>query len=366
MSDKNAHITGLGLALPAHWVTQADSARHALSTSQATNGQRNFAERVYQNAGIASRHSVLLEASSAEGQPVQQSYYLPQDDANPTGPSTAQRMHSYREHAAPLACRAAEKALAESGVDRSDITHLVTVSCSGFYSPGYDIQMIQQLDLNPQTTRTHVGFMGCHGALNGLRVAKAIAEADPDARVLMACVELCSLHYHYDWTPQRIVSNSLFADGAASVVVRAGGEAEDVALRNNWSEVVPGTLDAMTWSIGDHGFEMTLSPTVPELIHKRLPSVLSSWLAEHGMTIQDIDAWAVHPGGPKILEAVEEALELKAGALRASRDVLSRYGNMSSPTLLFVLNELQQQRRTGPTVMLGFGPGLTIECALVG
>lgn len=361
-----ASIAGLGLALPEHWVTQADATRHALATSRATNGQRNFAERVYQNAGITSRHSVLLEASSVEGQPVRQSYYLPQDEENPAGPTTGERMETYREKAGHLACRAARRALAESGAEERQVTHLVTVSCSGFYAPGYDVELIQDLGLDTQTSRTHLGFMGCHGAMNGLRVAKALAESDPNACVLMVCVELCSLHYHYDWTPQRIVSNSLFADGAAAALIRFSGEDDGIPIRSNWSEVVPDTLDAMTWGIGDHGFEMTLSPAVPELIQQVLPSRLAGWLAEHGLTKDDIAGWAIHPGGPKILEACEDTLELPVGALRASRDVLSKYGNMSSPTLLFVLDELAKQRELGPTVMLGFGPGLTIECALVG
>lgn len=360
-----ASIDGIGLALPEHWVTQQDATQHALATSLASNGQRNFAERVYSNAGIMSRHSVLLEASSQVGEPVQQSYYHPASEENRNGPSTADRMESYKQHASTLAHQAASEALADAGVEPGQVTQLVTVSCSGFYAPGFDVSLIQGLPLDAQVGRTHVGFMGCHGALNGLRVARMMADADPSACVLLVAVELCSLHYQYDWTPQRIVSNSLFADGAAALVLR-GGDSDGLPVRDNWSHVAPDSVDAMTWNIGDHGFEMTLSPEVPTLIDQTLPTQMQAWLARHDLTIETVRNWAVHPGGPKILEACESALNLPPSALAASRTTLSKYGNMSSPTVLFVLRELLRSNGPGPTVMLGFGPGLAIEAALVG
>lgn len=306
--------------------------------------------------------------SSSNGQPAEQAFFQAPNEARPFGPSTADRMRAYRQGANDLAARAASAALANSGVDPAAVTHLVTVSCSGFAAPGFDIALFDRLPLPRQTSRTHVGFMGCHGALNGLRVAKAYVEADPTACVLLVAVELCSLHFQYDWTPQRIVANSLFADGAAAAVLQnaSPSDARVWSVRDNWSEVVPDSLDAMSWTIGDHGFEMTLSPEVPELIRTHLRSRMEGWLDRHGLNLAGVATWAIHPGGPRILDACAEALGLQPDALRASRGVLESYGNMSSPTLLFVLDTLRDRSSAGPCVALGFGPGLAIEAALLG
>jgi predicted naringenin-chalcone synthase len=211
-----------------------------------------------------------------------------------------------------------------------------------------------------------VGFMGCHGALNALRVARAFCLADRRATALVCCTELCSLHFQYNAAPQAIVSNSLFADGAGAVVVRAAEAHDDVRpwrLATHGSTVLPQTADAMSWKIGNHGFEMYLSPQVPELIHEHLQPWLDAWLAEQRVRRSDIRSWATTRRA-KILHACR-ALELPAGALDASWHVLSTYGNMSSPTVLFILDELQRRGAELPAVVLGFGPGLTVEAALL-
>jgi predicted naringenin-chalcone synthase len=357
-------IAGLGLALPEHSIAQHEAAQFALASCVATDKQRQLAPKLYQRSGVESRHSVLLTAST-NGQPAEQAYYEPPSDLRPYGPSTAQRMMVYREQAGDLATRAAEQALDTSCTPADSITHLVTVSCSGFYAPSFDVQMINRLGLSPKVPRTHVGFMGCHGALNGLRVAKAFAAADPSARVLLVAVELCSLHYQYEWTNERIVSNSLFADGAASLVVR--NEANALSPWNvydDFAEIVPDSEDAMSWAIGDHGFQMTLSAAVPELIRQELRGRMEGWLRQNRLAISDIAGWAIHPGGPRILHACQEALQLPDTALAASHETLRQYGNMSSPTVLFVLDKLRDAT-PGPVVMLGFGPGLAIEACLL-
>jgi predicted naringenin-chalcone synthase len=273
-------------------------------------------------------------------------------------------MQSYAEHAPKLAQTAALEALERGDTKPQQVTHLVSVSCSGFAAPGVDIELIELLGLPATTARTHVGFMGCHGMMNGLRVAQSYAKADADAVVLVVAVETCSLHYQYDWTPQNMVANSLFADGAAACVVRQNAPAK-LSLVDHFAELVPGTREAMTWKIADHGFEMTLSPLVPEWIGEGLRPRIEPWLARHKLSVADVSAWCVHPGGPKILEACAHALDLPNEALDASRDVLARCGNMSSPTVMFVLDELLKRGATSPIVMLGFGPGLAIEAALL-
>jgi len=251
-------------------------------------------------------------------------------------------------------------------VETSEITHLVTVSCTGFSAPGFDIELCQQLGLPAGVARTQIGFMGCHGLLNALRVANAFV-LNSQAVVLVCAVELCSLHQQYGGQADQIVSNSLFADGAAALVCRpaAAHSCHGPRLVSSESVIVPNTTDHMTWKIGNHGFEMTLSPKVPSVIRRQLKSFIDRWLRDHDLTSVDIDAWAVHPGGPRILDAVGESLELSHEALAASREVLYRYGNMSSPTVAFVLDRLGMMRSLDVCVLLGFGPGLTIEAALL-
>jgi predicted naringenin-chalcone synthase len=250
-------------------------------------------------------------------------------------------------------------------MDAESITHLVVVTCTGFYAPGIDVELIEELGLNRETERIQVGFMGCHGAINGLRVARGLIAADPAARVLMVCVELCSLHYQYGWDTDRVVSNAIFADGSAAVVLCGSEQTDGPELIATGSRLVEDSKEAMTWRIGDHGFEMTLSAEVPGLIEAKLHGFISDWLGKHGLRIEDVGGWDVHPGGPRILLAVENALGLPKESLTHSRTVLADHGNMSSATMLFIMRRFIDQAVPGPWVMLGFGPGLEIEVALV-
>jgi predicted naringenin-chalcone synthase len=277
-------------------------------------------------------------------------------------------MRRYDERVGPVARRAAAAALKEAAADPASVTHLVTVSCTGFAAPGFDLGLVKGLRLDPSVQRTHVGFMGCHGALNGLRVARALAASEPGSRVLVCAAELCSLHFRYGGGAGESVTNALFADGAAAVVAAPATEAPPGSWRvvANGSVLVPGTEDAMTWRVGDHGFEMTLSPEVPDLIRRHLADWLGGWLARRGLQTGDVGSWAVHPGGPRVLDAVRDALGLPGAALDDSRAVLASYGNMSSPTVLFILDRLVRRVAPRPCVALGFGPGLAVEAALIG
>jgi predicted naringenin-chalcone synthase len=295
------------------------------------------------------------------------SVFLPRGTADDWGPTTGQRMRQYAQGAGPLALAAAGRALAAAGLAPAAVTHLVTVSCTGFQAPGVDVELIRGLGLPAGTERTHVGYMGCHGALNGLRVARALTGSDPAARVLLCAVELCSLHYHYQWDPPKVIANALFADGAAAVVGTgaAAGTSPLWRLTASGSCVFPDSADAMTWTVGDHGFAMTLSRHVPGVIARHLRPWLAGWLDRHGLALAEVGSWAVHPGGPKILDAVEEALGLSREATRAAREVFAEHGNMSSPTVLFILDRLRARGEGRPCVALGFGPGLAVEAALL-
>lgn len=363
----SARIRGIGTAVPEARVSQERALELVLPLSGGGDRKHRLIAGLYRQSGIAFRHSVLLEETGAE---MGQSFYPPSRGPDDRGPSTALRMGRYGQEAGPLALRSARRALSAAGISSRSITHLVTVSCTGFAAPGIDVELIDSLGLPRTTSRTHVGFMGCHGAMNGLRMANAVVEADPAASVLVTAVELCSLHQQYGWDRDRVVANALFADGAASVVVdNVSGQADDappsLLLSGTGSTVYPETRDLMGWKIGDHGFEMQLSARVPDTIRRNLGGWLGPWLEWAGLGTRDVGAWAVHPGGPKILTAAMEGLGLDEAAMAPSRSVLSDFGNMSSPTVLFIMERLMRQRVPGPWVVLGFGPGLAVEAALV-
>lgn len=369
-------LAGMGCALPVGSLTQDDAANAAnrlrcFEDETAGHRQLQLLSALYRRSGVSTRHSVLLTAGDEQAVD-RQTFYEVAQDREDRGPSTSLRMQRFESEAPELAERASRMALDASSTAPGEITHLVTVSCSGFNSPGFDLALFPRLGLHAQTARTHVGFMGCHGALNGLRVARAVAASQPSAKVLLCAVELCTLHHQYTDDPQQIVANSLFADGAAAVVVRSAKTAG--AARNgqrHWQMVdsgsclVPDSELAMSWRIGDHGFCMTLSAQVPELIKSQLEPWLRGWLGGHGLKLSDIANWAVHPGGPRILTATAESLSLPPAALAISRKVLSECGNMSSPTILFILQQLAESAVSGPCVALAFGPGLVAEAALL-
>ncbi len=361
-------LRGFGLALPEHSVSQAEAAELVVSFNADSEEQARVLRGLYRRAGVQRRHSVVLESlESVDG--IRQSTYPPRSEIQPLGPTTSERMRAYEQHAGTLAGLATTRALQASSFGATDVTHLITVSCSGFHAPGFDIELLQSLGFSPATSRTHLGFMGCHGALNGLRVADAFLKADPAACVLLCCVELCSLHHQYGWSPDRIVSNALFADGAAAVVLTNGSQPEvnqpTWRLLASGSVVLPDTQADMGWRIGDNGFEMTLSPRVPDLIKQHLRPWLGDWLGSRGLSIDAIKSWAFHPGGPRILSAAGQALDLLREQWSASESILAEFGNMSSPTILFILDRLSSTAPSGPCVALAFGPGLTIEAALL-
>ncbi len=378
-------ILGLGTALPEHSISQKSMATFAATcVLPELTGSKNpsaLIEVLYRRAGVQSRHSVLLESSS-EDEATAQRFFKFVSDADDHGPGTAERMNRFEQESPRLAFSSSSAAIAESGVSASDITHLITVSCSGFSAPGFDISLIRDLGLSQSVARTHVGFMGCHAALNGLRVAHAFAAADPNAVVLLCAVELCTLHHQYGWDPQRIVANSLFADGAAAIIGRAvikpsatlpadSGDLPSMnksgigCLVDSASYVIPDTHEMMTWRVGNNGFEMSLSPEVPGVITRVLPEVLKEFLKRNGLNLADIQSWAIHPGGPRILSATAEAAGLSEKMMNPSVSIFQACGNMSSPTVLFILDKLRSQNAQLPCVMLGFGPGLNVEIALL-
>ncbi len=356
----SAWILGIGTAVPEGRVSQERALDLALPLSFGGARKHRLISTLYRQSGVSFRHSVLLEPRGT------QSFYPAAAGSEDRGPTTAMRMARYARDAGPLAIRSAHLALTGSGVSTDRITHLITVSCTGFAAPGVDVEMIQTLGLGPRTARTHVGFMGCHGAMNGLRMARAVVDADPRALVLVTAVELCTLHQQYGWDRERVVSNALFADGAASVVVGDGRDRDPLALLSmSGSTIFENSGAMMGWRVGDHGFTMNLSAGVPDAIRTNLGPWFHDFIQSAGLSIDDVGGWAIHPGGPRILTAARESLGLDEEAMAESRAVLSEFGNMSSPTVLFILERFIRARKPGPWVMLGFGPGLAAEAAVV-
>jgi predicted naringenin-chalcone synthase len=271
-------------------------------------------------------------------------------------PTTGARMVLYREAALELARQAI--AVLDITAERAVITHLIVASCTGFTAPGLDFDIMRNERLASTVERTIVGFMGCFAAVNALKLARHIVRSEPNAKVLVVNLELSSLHLQEHWELEKMLSFLLFGDGCAACLVSA--EPAGLALDQFRAEVIPRSAELITWHIGDHGFEMYLSGQVPGRIRR--------WLREHGTgllagrEVQDIPLWAVHAGGRSILDAVQHGLELPPDALCHSRGVLRDFGNMSSATLVFVLDRiLRSSHATGAGLAMAFGPGLTVE-----
>jgi predicted naringenin-chalcone synthase len=346
-------ILAIGTACPPQSVSQEQAMRVAASRCGGDHRQVRILERLYRATRVDRRGSVLTDTM-----------FYPPAAQQPRGPTTAARMAAFECYAPPLAGRAAGAAIEGAAVQSHDITHMVTVTCTGFVSPGVEHRLIETLGLSAQVQRVQVGFMGCHAALNALRVAAALANADRRHHVLVCCVELCTLHFQYGWDEQKMVANALFADGAAAAIVGHSDAAPQILASG--SQIIPGTGSQMTWTIGDHGFEMTLSPRVPQIIAGRLQPWLDEMLGQQGLTVPQVGGWCIHAGGPRIVSTVAERLGVNGTSTQASHRVLRDHGNMSSATVLFVLQQMIEQRLPRPWVMLAFGPGLTAEAMLLG
>ncbi len=317
-------------------------------------------------SGIETRHSVVGEfAVQPEGT---DPMLVDLGAGRVLAPSTGERNAAYVREAPGLFLSAAKQALAATDLAPDDVTHVVTVSCTGFFAPGPDHVLVRQLGLRPTTQRFHLGFMGCYGAFPGLRLADAVCRADPGAVVLVVCAELCSLHLHTGDDLDTILASSLFADGAAAVVLsgRTPAPGDDVVTLDTLGTTLSEEGEAdMAWTIGDRGFDMVLSKHVPRILGSSLPAAVPHLLGD--LEPSAVDRWAVHPGGRSVLDHVQSALGLTDRDLEASRDVLRRFGNMSSATVLFVLAELLRRPAAGEERLaaMAFGPGLTVESALL-
>ena len=360
-----AHVNAIGTAIPPH---QVHDAFMGYVHGWLAQKERKLFDRMASRAGIEQRYS-FVEARQFDDGSVRDS-----EDFFGAGawPSTGQRMARYEKWAPRLALEAIDTL--DGDIADAGITHLVVASCTGFVAPGIDQLIVAATGIDPSVERTVVGFMGCYAAVNSLRIAHHIVRSEPEARVLVVAVELCTLHFQRTSDLQKILSMMLFGDGAAAAIVSR--KEEGIALTDFRSATIPASSSAISWRIGDQGFDMVLDGQVPGLIASALADERGrndkAGLLR-GESPEDFDLWAVHAGGRSVLDAVEKGLELPSGALAASRDILRRFGNVSSATLLFVLQGMLQQRATAngaarnsdprgaKGMAMAFGPGMAAE-----
>jgi predicted naringenin-chalcone synthase len=319
---------------------------------------------IYRASAIQKRHSVVRDFRPGEAG----GFFFDPATGTFLVPGTADRNRAYRREAGKLASCAASRSLVAGGRSARDVTHLITFSCTGFFAPGPEIELIDALGMRTEVERFHLGFMGCYAAFPALRLARALCQADPEALVMVVSVELCTLHLQPSTDSDSLLAASVFADGAAAGLVSADRPAAPaLALDSFASALARDAGDEMAWTIGDTGFEMVLSGNLPQVVEEKVRGALAPLFDGSGVSPGEVREWAVHPGGRAILDRVERALELPPRALAASRGVLAEFGNMSSATVLFVLERLLAEPAAdgAPLVAVAFGPGLAVESALL-
>ncbi len=308
--------------------------------------------RMSEKSGIDHRYSWLSPLPPGDGKGV----FAPDFYREDRFPGTAERMRFFETHAPELAQIAVERL--ELGAERRSISHLLITCCTGFSAPGVDFEIIGRCGLSPSIERTSVGFMGCYAAINALRLARHIVRSDPEARVLVVNLELCSLHLQHSSDLDDILSFMIFSDGCAASLITA--QPEGIAIESFTTLYAPCTSDLITWRIADTGFLMELSGRVPGAIRSVLREQAGTIAGTESLSA--IDHWAVHPGGRSILDAVEQGLSLNQGALAWSREILRRFGNMSSASVMFVLEQIMRVAERGSRgCAMSFGPGVVAE-----
>ncbi|GFN33962.1 type III polyketide synthase [Paenibacillus xylaniclasticus] len=360
-------LFGIGTAVPDCQLDQKDTAARLAEGLEAggRRDQARWARRIFHQSGVEKRYTCERSLSG----PASESRYAPGTERD-KAPRTSERMALYREHAPILAERAARAALADSGVEAGAITHLLTVSCTGMYLPGLDAELAHRLGLRSGLRRLPLTFLGCAAGMTAIRTARELVHAEEQAVALIVCVELCTLHTQPSGDRESLYAAAFFGDGAAACVIGRPSVISDQGVRRTKdmfilsegrSELAPAAAESMRWTVGDNGFDLYLSPKVPELLGQYVPDMLEQYAP--GWTPS---WWAIHPGGKGIVDAMQKLFELSDEQVSVSREVLRAYGNMSSVTIMFVLRGAQERlrrQRSGPNegLAVAFGPGLTAE-----
>ncbi|WP_242921142.1 type III polyketide synthase [Pontibacter liquoris] len=362
-----SYLCAIGTANPPHKIPQMQIAAFMAAALQFDEQDTRKLKALYRVSGIGQRYTVLEDYARQNGSFT----FFPNTPSLEPFPGVQQRMNLYKQHAVDLSEEAVRSCLSKiSGTHLADLTHLITVSCTGMYAPGLDIELVERLGLPTTVQRTAVNFMGCYAAFNAIKLADAICKATPTARVMLVCTEICTIHFQKHAEQDHLVSNALFGDGAAAVLMQ-GEPCREVSLelQSFHCDLAPAGKREMAWHIGDTGFEMTLSSYVPDLIKNGIRELTDRLLQGLKTTMAEIKLFAIHPGGRRILEVIEQELGLSRNDNRFAYQVLRDFGNMSSATVLFVLqalmDELTHKDKNEPVLSFAFGPGLTLESMLL-
>ena len=354
-------IISIGTAVPKHRTAQPA----ILEFMQAAYGN-NVASRklnvLFNNSGISSRYSVIPDFDKSK----QQHIFF---NGKPSTATVKDRLDIFKEQSIPLAIEAINEAFKKinSNINEFSVTHLITVSCTGLYAPGLDAELMEKLNLPNDIYHTSVNFLGCNAAFHALKIADMITKTEQDAKVLIVCVELCTLHFQPKDNHDNLLSNTIFGDGAAAVIMTSDKHKRNgLSVNGFYSLLLSKGKDLMGWNITPVNFEMILNAKIPDMIGDEVNDILAKASKKFDIQPGSITNWAIHPGGKKIVDVIKNKLQLSDSDTKASYKILDEYGNMSSPTILFVLNELMQENhKKGETIFsIGFGPGLSIETAL--
>jgi len=355
----NISILGIGTALPAYRIEQGEVLDKLEEALQDSPNSVRWARKIFKQCGVATRYTCepnLIAHGST-------SRYLPSEGLHDV-PSTAERMGIYKRESIPLALEAARDALQDGDIEGSQITHLITVSCTGQFLPGLDAVIVKELGLSPCVQRIPLTFQGCGAGLKAIQLARTLMEGQSNRQILIVCVELCTLHFQPSSDREALFGASFFGDGASACVIGAVDKNRKglFQLGEGHSVLMPDCSEEMIWEVGNYGFDLYLSTNIPKLLGLYLEGEMKSLLDGE----ESPELWAIHPGGRGIVDVIQQMYELRDDQVQYSRDILHDYGNLSSATILFVLKAMRKdlasrEAESSSGVALAFGPGLTAE-----
>jgi predicted naringenin-chalcone synthase len=348
-------LTTIGIAVPPYKLGIMDIYQAVKDVHATTEQEKRALRFMYSTSGIATKYVCIPELHTDGPKVILSTSGAPA--------SVEQRQAIYAVESLALAKKAIASCIADDQL--STVTHIITISCTGLSAPGLDVQLVQDLQLAKNVQRSSINFMGCYAAVHGLKTAHHIANSTPNAKVLVVCVELCSLHFQRDTHIDNTTSCIVFGDGAAAFIVESDQGQKGLCIKDFYSELALDGYDDMGWQVTHRGYLMTLSPEIPAIIERNAPQLFSNALVHYGISSEGLQ-YCVHPGGRKVLESTQKALGISKQQLDSSYEVLSNFGNMSSPTVMFVLQNLQQRllasNSNGDNIVgVAFGPGITLE-----
>ena len=359
-----AKIISIATEVPPYKHTQEHLLEFMNGAYSAGEKERRILSYLYKHSGIDTRYSVIPDYTL----PMDEWEFFPKSRNLEPFPGLEHRLDWFKKHALPLSLKSTEKCIAGK-IGKDEITHLITVSCTGMSAPGLELELMEAMDLRPSTARTAINFMGCYAAIHGLKMANDIVCSEPASKVVLVCTELCTLHFQKTFDDDSITAPLLFADGSAAVLVCGDDDAhEGIHIDSFYSEVLKEAKGSMSWNLSSNGFIMTLSADVPELFRADIKPLKERAIAKAGYGQGDIKHWCIHPGGKRVLEAIGKGLSLTEEDLATSYKILRNYGNMSSATVLFVLKDMWDNlfKEKGEHIFAAaFGPGLTMESLIM-